>query len=117
MNFFLACVYNEFYKEYFLINIVSFVVGACFPRTLPSSCSDDMTAAVFYYRGAAAAAGQSYSGAVLVSKDGNFPSSETIMDHVIDALRRCGIELWEMKAVTNSNCEDAPLTALLDEEE
>lgn len=36
-------------------------------------CTDDLAWALFYYAGAASAAGQSYSGAVLVTQDGTWP--------------------------------------------
>lgn len=37
-------------------------------------CTDDFAWGLFHYAGAASAAGQSYSGAVLVSRDGSWPA-------------------------------------------
>lgn len=50
---------------------------------------------VFYYAGAATAAGQSYTGALLVSRDGSWPD-EGEMDRVEKAFDGCGIKLWEL---------------------
>lgn len=53
------------------------------------------TAGVFYYAGAATAAGQSYTGALLVSRDGSWPA-EGEMERVERAFDTCGIKLWEL---------------------
>lgn len=57
------------------------------------------TAGVFYYAGAATAAGQSYTGALLVSRDGSWPE-EKEMDRVDKAFGSCGIKLWELFPVS-----------------
>ena len=68
---------------------------------------DDLDWAVFYYSGAASAAGTSYTGALIVTRDGSWPeamrdpSSETYQ-RIKSALGRGGIELWEVYEVTNS---------------
>ena len=48
-------------------------------------CTDDLAWALFYYAGAASAAGQSYSGAVLVSRDGTWPS-RVLVDPAVNVL-------------------------------
>ena len=48
-------------------------------------CTDDLAWALFYYAGAASAAGQSYSGAVLVTPDGAWPAEVYL-----------GMRLWEV---------------------
>lgn len=50
---------------------------------------------VFYYAGAATAAGQSYTGALLVSRDGSWPEDKD-MARVEKAFDSCGIKLWEL---------------------
>lgn len=69
---------------------------------------DDLSWGVFYYAGAATAAGQSYTGALLVSRDGSWPD-EGEMDRVEKAFDDCGIKLWELFEVDNTNDEGAPL--------
>lgn len=56
---------------------------------------------VFYYAGAATAAGQSYTGALLVSRDGSWPE-EGHMGRVEKAFDTCGIKLWELCEVGHS---------------
>ncbi|CAI7761911.1 unnamed protein product [Closterium sp. NIES-54] len=70
--------------------------------------TDDFQWGLFYYSGAARAAGQSYTGAVLVSKDGEWPGPEHAV-RLKAALDRCGIKEWELYRVDNSCCENAPL--------
>lgn len=50
---------------------------------------------MFYYAGAATAAGQSYTGALLVSRDGGWPDDGE-MPRVEKAFDTCGIKLWEL---------------------
>eukprot|EP00903_Cladosiphon_okamuranus_P006721 g6558.t1 len=69
---------------------------------------DDLSWGVFYYAGAATAAGQSYTGALLVSRDGSWPE-EKDMGRVEKAFDSCGIKLWELFPVDNSDDEGAPL--------
>ncbi|CAM9746847.1 unnamed protein product [Ectocarpus sp. 8 AP-2014] len=70
--------------------------------------SDDLSWGVFYYAGAATAAGQSYTGSLLVSRDGDWPE-EKEMERVEKAFDACGIKLWELFPVDNTNDEGAPL--------
>lgn len=70
-------------------------------------CADDLTYCLFYYSGAAAAAGLSYSGAVLATADGAWPAAYT--DRIHTSLRTAGIEPWELSSVDNSQCVGAPL--------
>ncbi|KAJ4828084.1 hypothetical protein Tsubulata_018951 [Turnera subulata] len=70
--------------------------------------SDDFSWGLFHYHGAASAAGQSYTGAVLVSPDGAYPS-EKEEEILASALAKCEIKEWELFTVDNSSCRDAPL--------
>lgn len=59
--------------------------------------AEDMSWVLFYYTGAAAAAGQSYAGAILASTRGDFPPNpETYMERIHQGLDRCGIKPWEL---------------------
>ncbi|KAK1281733.1 hypothetical protein QJS10_CPB22g00912 [Acorus calamus] len=69
---------------------------------------DDLSWGLFHYKGAARAAGQSYTGAVLVSPDGSYPS-EREKQRLVHALERCGIKEWELFVVDNGSCSNAPL--------
>lgn len=70
--------------------------------------AEDLSWALFYYSGAAAAAGQSYTGAVLLTEDGQWPAAGQAAQ-VGAALERCGIKTWELYRVRNSDCHGAPL--------
>lgn len=70
--------------------------------------SDDIGWALFHYSGAARVAGQSYTGAVLVSPDGAYPNGAE-KRRLLSALDGCGIKEWELYAVDNRSCLDPPL--------
>ncbi|KAK4766831.1 hypothetical protein SAY87_008473 [Trapa incisa] len=70
--------------------------------------SDDLSWGLFHYRGAARAAGQSYTGAVLVSPDGKYPD-ESQRGRLALSLEKCGIKEWELFNVDNCSCVDPPL--------
>ncbi|XP_023007352.1 violaxanthin de-epoxidase, chloroplastic [Cucurbita maxima] len=70
---------------------------------------DDLSWGLFHYKGAARAAGQSYTGAVLVSPDGSYPQNDHQKERVVAALEKCGIKEWELFAVDNCSCIDPPL--------
>ncbi|XP_050204889.1 uncharacterized protein LOC126654930 [Mercurialis annua] len=70
--------------------------------------SDDFSWGLFHYSGAARVAGQSYTGAVLVSPDGAYPE-EKEMNRLGLALEKCGIKEWELYTVDNCSCQGAPL--------
>ncbi|KAH7861168.1 hypothetical protein Vadar_022506 [Vaccinium darrowii] len=70
--------------------------------------SDDLSWGLFHYHGAARVAGQSYTGAVLVSPDGEYPNERESMK-LVSALDRCGIKEWELFNVDNCSCKDPPL--------
>nr|XP_043630755.1 violaxanthin de-epoxidase, chloroplastic [Erigeron canadensis] len=70
--------------------------------------SEDFSWGLFHYSGAARVAGQSYTGAVLVSSNGEYPS-EKEKDRLILALDRCRIKEWELFDVDNCSCNDPPL--------
>jgi len=77
-------------------------------------CADDLSWAVFYYTGAAAAAGSSYSGALVVTKDGSWPlmsengDSESALTaaRISKAVGIGGIKMWELFEVTNTVAAD-----------
>ncbi|XP_058186047.1 uncharacterized protein LOC131303270 [Rhododendron vialii] len=70
--------------------------------------SDDLSWGLFHYHGAARVAGQSYTGAVLVSPNGEYPN-ERESTKLVSALDRCGIKEWELFNVDNCSCNDPPL--------
>ncbi|GJW16439.1 violaxanthin de-epoxidase, chloroplastic [Tanacetum coccineum] len=70
--------------------------------------SEDFSWGLFHYSGAARVAGQSYTGAVLVSPNGEYPN-ETEKDRLVSALDRCCIKEWELFDVDNCQCNDPPL--------
>ena len=69
--------------------------------------SDDFSWGLFHYHGAAQAAGQSYTGAVLVTPDGSYPDGDN--PRLDSALEKCGIKKWELYMVDNCSCTGAPL--------
>ncbi|KAF3440481.1 hypothetical protein FNV43_RR18765 [Rhamnella rubrinervis] len=69
---------------------------------------DDLSWGLFHYSGAARVAGQSYTGAVLVSPDGAYPN-EVQKTRLVSALDSCGIKEWELYEVDNGSCLDPPL--------
>lgn len=71
-------------------------------------CADDLSFCLFYYSGAASAAGLSYSGAVLATPDGSWPAPSHTA-RLEAALERAGIKPWEVSRVDNNDCADAPL--------
>ncbi|KAL8167791.1 hypothetical protein V2J09_009290 [Rumex salicifolius] len=70
--------------------------------------AEDLSWGLFHYHGAARAAGQSYTGAVLVTPDGQYPD-RIQASRLTLALDKCGIKEWEMFLVDNCSCSDAPL--------
>lgn len=75
-------------------------------------CDEALSWCLFYYSGAASVAGVSYSGAILATQDGAYPSMDVMEGRVQTAMQRAGMQLWELSTVDNSACEDAPLTPL-----
>eukprot|EP00198_Chlamydomonas_reinhardtii_P005706 XP_001695042.1 violaxanthin de-epoxidase-related protein [Chlamydomonas reinhardtii] len=71
-------------------------------------CDENLDWCLFYYSGAASTAGLAYSGAVLGTPDGGMPGPQHTQ-RLHTALRRAGIEPWELSFVDNSKCADAPL--------
>ncbi|GAB4821553.1 hypothetical protein N2152v2_008599 [Parachlorella kessleri] len=59
-------------------------------------CAEDLEWCAFYYSGAAAAAGTSYSGAILGSRSGAWPDASQI-PRIEQALERAGIKMWEQQ--------------------
>lgn len=70
--------------------------------------SDDLSWGLFHYHGAARVAGQSYTGAVLVSPSGSYPDKSQ-SQRLTSALDRCGIKEWELFNVDNCSCLNPPL--------
>ncbi|KAK7247501.1 hypothetical protein RIF29_42384 [Crotalaria pallida] len=71
--------------------------------------ADDLGWGLFFYRGAARAAGHSYTGSVLVSQDGTLPNDGESRAKIIAALEKCEIKEWELYTVDNCSCIDPPL--------
>lgn len=69
---------------------------------------EDLCWGLFHYKGAARVAGQSYTGAVLVSPDGQYPD-ENQRGRLASAMDKCGIKGWELFNVDNCSCVDPPL--------
>jgi hypothetical protein len=68
-------------------------------------CADDLSWAVFYYSGAASAAGTSYTGALIVTPDGNWPEMNNENSKRIErALLSAEITMWELYEVRNDCC-------------
>ena len=63
--------------------------------------ADDFSWGLFAYSGAASAAGQAYSGAVLASPSGAWPAAGEL-ERIRAAHARCGIQLFELFTVDNS---------------
>lgn len=57
--------------------------------------AEDMSWAVFFYSGAAEAAGQGYSGSLLVTADGKWPPLSEI-PRIQAAHESMGIAIWEL---------------------
>ncbi|XP_027918701.1 uncharacterized protein LOC114177525 isoform X1 [Vigna unguiculata] len=70
--------------------------------------AENLSWGLFHYHGAARVAGQSYTGAVLVSPDGAFPTDRE-RTQVVAALDKCEIKEWELYNVDNCSCIDPPL--------
>lgn len=70
--------------------------------------AENLSWGLFHYHGAARVAGQSYTGAVLVSPDGAFPTDRE-RTKIVAALDKCEIKEWELYNVDNCSCIDPPL--------
>jgi len=75
------------------------------------AAADDLSWALFAYRGAAAASGQSYIGSVLCTRDGQWPAGSGARAAIKAALSAAGVEEWEMFETTTA--PDALQTAPL----
>lgn len=69
---------------------------------------DNLSWGLFHYSGAARVAGQSYTGAVVVSPNGEYPDDKERW-RLTSALEKCGIKEWELYTVDNCSCENPPL--------
>ena len=58
-------------------------------------CADDLSYCLFYYSGAASAAGLSYTGAVMGTKDGKSPAPQYAA-RIAAALETAGLKPWEL---------------------
>ena len=63
--------------------------------------ADDLSWGVFFYAGAATAAGQSYTGALLLTPDGSWPA-DSERSRIEQAFDRCSIKMFELYSCTNS---------------
>ncbi|XP_010261050.1 PREDICTED: violaxanthin de-epoxidase, chloroplastic isoform X2 [Nelumbo nucifera] len=70
--------------------------------------AEDLSWGLFHYSGAAQVAGLAYTGAVLVSPNGQYPN-EMQRPQLISALKKSGIKEWELYTVDNRSCPDPPL--------
>jgi VDE lipocalin domain len=72
-------------------------------------CDEGLDWCIFYYRGAASAAGMSYTGAVLASRSGDWPTDTKSLERIEVGLDRAGIKMWELSTVSNAECDAPPL--------
>jgi len=71
---------------------------------------DEGTFLVCYYQGAAKAAGLSYTGSVICTKDGVWPTDPEKLARIERALGRAGIKMWELCFVDHTqSAEGAPI--------
>ena len=74
--------------------------------------ADDLSWAVFYYSGAASAAGTSYSGALICTRDGYWPDltgpDDPEYKRIARALSSSGIAMYELYSVTQSESHATP---------
>jgi hypothetical protein len=71
------------------------------------SCDEEhLEWCVFSYSGAAGKAGMAYSGAILASRDGSWPTDDASITTIKESLERSGIKMWELFSVDNSQCAD-----------
>ena len=75
--------------------------------------ADDLSWAVFYYSGAASAAGTSYSGGLVCTRDGQWPSmpqgtQDPTYQRIASALRSGGITMYELFEVKQSQVNQTP---------
>lgn len=75
-------------------------------------CHEALEWCVFSYKGAAARAGLSYTGAILASRDGTWPSTSGDVERIQASLDKAGIKMWELSTADNSNCQDFSTSAL-----
>lgn len=73
-------------------------------------CEEGFAWAVFYYSGAASAAGITYRGALICTPSGRVPEDPEATRRIDAALASCGIRPWEMYTVDNAQCDEAPLS-------
>ncbi|GAX80573.1 hypothetical protein CEUSTIGMA_g8010.t1 [Chlamydomonas eustigma] len=64
-------------------------------------CNEGLEWCLFYYSGAAATAGLSYSGAVLATRTGGMPADSGALTRLESALDTAGIKMWELSTVDN----------------
>ena len=69
-------------------------------------CDENLAWCIFAYSGAASRAGLSYSGAILASRDGAWPTDPDTLRRIAGSLDVNGIKMWELTNVDNSNCQD-----------
>lgn len=74
-------------------------------------CAEDLSWAVVHYAGAARSVGQSYTGSLLLSRDGNVPPKAP-KERIRKAFEKAGVAAFELYAITQDQHFDptAPLT-------
>lgn len=75
-------------------------------------CDEGLDWCIFYYRGAASAAGMSYTGAVLASRSGDWPTDAGSLERIEIGLDKAGIKMWELSTVSNAECDGPPLNLI-----
>jgi len=75
-------------------------------------CDEGLDWCIFYYRGAASAAGMSYTGAVLASRSGDWPTDASSLERIELGLDKAGIKMWELSTVSNAECDAPPLNLI-----
>lgn len=73
-------------------------------------CDENLEWCIFYYSGAASAAGITYSGAVLGSYTGDWPVGNEARSRIVAVLAKAGIKEWELSNVEWNDYENAPLS-------
>lgn len=105
-----SCLSSHCFRAFKIAGLSHLGAAACSELWRIIDVAEDLSWAVFYYAGAASAAGITYRGALICTPTGELPEGAEANGRVDAALAACGIRRWEMFAVDNSQCADAPLS-------
>uniref|UniRef100_A0A061SC93 Violaxanthin de-chloroplastic n=1 Tax=Tetraselmis sp. GSL018 TaxID=582737 RepID=A0A061SC93_9CHLO len=75
---------------------------------------DGLEWGLFYYSGAASVVGQTYQGAVFVTRDGKWPDDRHL-PRIEASLDAAGIKMWELYGVDQSCCDDTAAPLAIDD--